>query len=171
MCVPKEVFLTRTQCAVYPFMSARRRQPSDPRALVDINAALRLDAANVEYRVQRILSFVEQQRCSDALHEIHPIVINDSANVWYLYLRLRARAETGDLDGSIGENCNACLLGLWLNHALRSRCSARAHVSCWRSSVAGPTARQGESAPTVSVSTHLWGSGAPVLPHRMHTAA
>ena len=86
----------------FPYLSAARRARNDPRALVDIDAAVRLNSDRF-LMTYRCILLMEQKREEDALQVLHGLVVNDSDDIWLLCLRGMARELTADTEGACAD--------------------------------------------------------------------
>lgn len=61
------------------------------KALLDCEAAIRLNSDSKLLKMHKILLMIEQRRTVEAQKELHSLVLADPANVWLGLLRGRAR--------------------------------------------------------------------------------
>ena len=90
----------------FPYLSSRVRSRLDSKALVDVEAALRLAPGRRSIQLQRWLLFIEQNRAAEALHELHSFVMEQDPNQddpWIFILRGRARQLTSDVEGAMAD--------------------------------------------------------------------
>ncbi len=83
-----------------PFLSSVARHRTDARAMIDIEAALRLDPEQKVLRMHRLMLMLEQRRVGEAIKELHSLVLADPTNAWLGLLRGRARLLVEDAEGA-----------------------------------------------------------------------